>query len=171
MSMRFICIIDSKARLARTGLASPRRVGSLRGTKAAWRYMTDSEYRACCHERQRNRERAIRARHTFLRKHGSDDSDDRSQIDMDALIVGSTAWLISEGLDTSFSPATSNHDFDESLNMFDNSNGFMDSSSNWNRDYVTGGTDCTGAHGMGGHHDQLVSTDSYSSHDSFGSGL
>jgi hypothetical protein len=32
MSMRFICIIDSKARLARAGLASPSRVGSLRGT-------------------------------------------------------------------------------------------------------------------------------------------
>ncbi len=121
-------------------------------------------------------ERPRAARRRFLKKH-----QDRETFDSNEMLVGSSAWVIANGLTDAFQ--TSDHtSFTDSLNNFDHGAAFASisatdlSGSGYSVDIVHGGTDCTGMHGMGGHNDQGWGTDSHSSmsdcwssHDSFSS--
>ena len=93
--------------------------------------------------------------------------------DTNPMIIGSRAWIIDENLISAFDSSASLHSFDHdsfrsSLHAFDTSPSLFGSSfssstnpfdiSNPMSDWVPGGTDSTGMHGSGGHHDQFPSS-------------
>lgn len=119
--------------------------------------------------RLRDRDRAFKARATFDHKHESCSDIHRSSDDLNPLVVGSSAWLMQQGLATAFGSSINNHSsLSSALSSFDHSitgSSPYDSSSPW-ADFVTGGTDMTGGHGMAGHHDQFPSSHSSFDHSS-----
>jgi hypothetical protein len=144
-------------------------------------YCTRPDLRKKAKERRKLNARAYRARATFAGRHPDDDY--RSESDSDPMIFGSSAWLIDHEMTSAFSRSSLfDHDafmsslqrFDTTPNIFDNSFGLSCDPfghSNPLSDWVTGGTDSTGCHGMSGHHDGFPSSssivDSFSSHDPF----
>jgi hypothetical protein len=151
--------------------------------KHTWRWCTDAEYRTYRRERKsrlaaknRAKAKAQRTRAKFLDRH---DEDERHVTDLDVAVVGSIAWLSYRGLDISFpncDTSTFDHKFDSGMISFDNHFSIAGISSlPGNYDMITGGTDFTGMNGLGGHHDQPIGGidhgSSFSSHDSFGSGM
>jgi hypothetical protein len=120
------------------------------------------------------------ARRRFLKRH----HENLETFDTNELLVGSSAWVIANGLTAAFQ--TNDHVlFTDSLNTFDHDALANNFSADFNNgsihsiiDYVHGGTDSTGMGGMGGHNDQGWGTDASSmsdnsfnatSHDSFSS--
>jgi hypothetical protein len=140
-----------------------------------YKLCTSAAYRAKVTERIKKQEtatRAFRARAKFDAKRHDWDDDRRSLDDLNPLVIGSTAWLIQQNLTMAFNSTSSKDDFHTSLHKFDDrfSNNFNPTSpfdhNNSMSDWVTGGTDMTGGHGMAGHHDQVPSS-SFSSSDPF----
>jgi len=162
--------------------------------KRVQRFFCDGAFRdevlAKCkviYSRQREQKRAYDARSRFVRRRHSWDDNRRSNDDLNPLVIGSSAWLIQQNLTSVFSTSrtsNSSSSFDHSsfastIQAFDDSlvnpSSPFDPNSPWS-DWVTGGTDMSGAHGMGGHHDQFPSSfgsdsfsSAFSSHDSFSS--
>jgi hypothetical protein len=146
-------------------------------------YCTRPDLRKKAKERRMLNAKAYRARATFVQRHHDDDS--RSKLDSDPMVFGSSSWLIDHEMTSAFDHSRSSlfdhHTFISSLQRFDTTSGiFADSfgsssdpfyHSNPLSDWVTGGTDSTGCHGMSGHHDGFPSSssidDSFSSRDSF----
>jgi hypothetical protein len=121
------------------------------------------------------------ARRRFLQKH----HENLESFDTNELLIGSSAWVIANGLTSAFQTSDS-VSFPDSLNTFDQaafpSNFYTDvniSSGLSIIDSIHGGTDSTGMGGATGHNDQGWGTDSYTSigdglftatsHDSFSS--
>jgi hypothetical protein len=139
--------------------------------RALYLYCTRPDLRKKAAAKMKANKRAHRARAQFNHKYHDD--DDRSVFGSNPTIVGSSAWIIDQNLVSAFDSSSSlhsvNHDsFSSSLHAFDTSPSLFDSSfssstnpfdiSNPMSDWVTGGTDSTGMHGSGGHHDQFPST-------------
>jgi hypothetical protein len=146
-------------------------------------YCTRSDLRKKAKERRKLNAKAYRARATFMRRHHDDDC--RSRLDSDPTVLGSSSWLIDHEMTSAFDDDRSSlfghHTFISSLQSFDTTLGIFDNSfgsssdpfgpSNPLSDWVTGGIDSTGCHGMSGNHDGFPSSssivDSFSSRDSF----
>jgi hypothetical protein len=141
-------------------------------------YCTRPDLRKKAKERRKLNAKAYRARATFVGRHPDDDY--RYASDSDPIIFGSSAWLIDHEMTSAFSSSSLfDHDafmsslqrFDTTPNIFDNSFGSSSDPFGPLSDWVTGGTDSTGCHGISGHHDGFPSSspivDSFSSRDPF----
>ena len=146
-------------------------------------YCTSSGARKRAHAKSKLRKDAYRARAAFLRSQGDEDCH---LFEASPEILGSSAWLVDHQMlfafddcESSFYDETEGDHCASSLPTYDISaeptfSAFNDS--NPLSDWVTGGTDCTGCHGMSGHHDgwsndsasgNSNASDSFNSHDPF----
>jgi hypothetical protein len=167
-----VCLLAaSKNKFLKKLRGSLTAVEFIRFFRALYLYCTRPDLRKKAAAKMKAKERAYRARAQYNRKYR--DEDDHSVFDSNPMIIGSSAWIIDQSLVSAFDSKASQHSFDHdsfrsSLHAFDATPSLFDSSfssstnpfdiSNPMSDWVTGGTDSTGMHGAGGHHDQFPSS-------------